>query len=159
MSKVYIANARGDRYRGLVPAAPNTSIQSRDAQEVNLRPIYEDATLTDFVIKALSFILSLFSIINRFRSFVAKFEQMITCGLDSADAETSDYTITHAYSNHSDIKGLFCINNLNILHQYQMQQNERHFRQWLKQVISETPSLTATLHGASCGNLLCTYQI
>lgn len=158
MRKDQIAIPSGDIYRGQLPAAPTASIQSHDALEVSLRAISEDALATSFVIKALSFFLTLVGIINRFRAIVTKLDQMIADALDTTEVQTPEFDITHAYSHHSDISGLFC-NNLNNLHIFQLQQNDRLFRLWLKQVISETPSLTATLHGASCGNLLCTYQI
>ena len=159
MHKVTIGITMGDRHRGILPAAPTSTIQSRDVLEVCLRPLYEDTTLTSFVIKALFFILSLFTIINRFRAMVAKIDRMIVNALDNTDAKTDEFALSLTYNNHSNNKYLFCKNDLNLHHQNLMQQNDWYFRQWLKQVISETPSLTATLHGATCGNLLCTYQI
>lgn len=159
MGKVSIATATGDRHSGHLPAAPFAKTQSRDALEVSLRTLCEDTALTSFVIKAFSFILILYGIVNRFRAMIAFCDQMITEALDSTSkARTTDLNLIHAYSDHSQSECPFCIS-LNTLHQYQMQQNDIHFRQWLKQVMGEAPSLTATLHGATCGNLLCTYQI
>lgn len=158
MRKDPIAIPSGDRYRGSLPAAPTATIQSHDALEVGPRTLSEDALVTSFVVKALSLFLTLVGIINRFRAAIAQLDQMFADALEFAELQPDDVNLNHAYSHHSNIRGLFC-NNLNILHQYQLQQNDRLFRLWLKQVISETPSLTATLHGASCGNLLCTYQI
>lgn len=152
--------ASGDRHRGLLPAATSDYTQSRDALEVHLRILCEDATLTSFVIKALYFVHTVLGIINRIRAMIQLFGQEgFDISRSSSHARAADVNLLiHAYSDRSQTDSPFCIN-LNHLHQYQLQQNDRQFRMWLKQVMGETPSLTATLHGATCGNLLCTYQI